>query len=96
MELRGEPHDPSYRLGDNLYTSSAIAFDAANGKIRWYHQYTPNDDRDYDETGSHIIIDTKVNGEDRRFYRTRAATVSSTPSTALTASSSRRPSTSRA
>ncbi len=58
--------DPSYRLGDNLYTSSAIAFDAANGKIRWFHQYTPNDNRDYDETGSHIIIDTKVNGEDRK------------------------------
>jgi alcohol dehydrogenase (cytochrome c) len=59
-------YDPSYRLGDNLYTSSAIAFDAANGKIKWYHQYTPNDDRDYDETGSHIIIDAKVNGEDRK------------------------------
>ena len=30
------------------------------------HQYTPNDNRDYDETGTHIIIDTKVNGEDRK------------------------------
>jgi alcohol dehydrogenase (cytochrome c) len=59
-------YDPTYRPGDNLYTSSAIAFDAANGKIRWFHQYTPNDNRDYDEIGSHIIIDTKVNGEDRK------------------------------
>ena len=59
-------YDPTYRPGDNLYTSSAIAFDAANGKIKWFHQYTPNDNRDYDETGSHIIIDTKVNGEDRK------------------------------
>ena len=58
--------DSSYRPGDNLYTSSAIAFDAANGTIRWYHQYTPNDNRDYDETGSHVLIDTKVNGEDRK------------------------------
>jgi alcohol dehydrogenase (cytochrome c) len=58
--------DATYRPGDNLYTSSAIAFDAATGKIKWWHQYTPNDNRDYDETGSHIIIDTKVNGEDRR------------------------------
>ena len=33
---------------------------------RWYHQYTPNDSHDYDETGTHIIIDTKVNGEDRK------------------------------
>jgi len=58
--------DFTYRPGDNLYTSSALAFDAADGKIRWWHQYTPNDNRDYDETGSHIIIDTKVNGEDRK------------------------------
>ena len=58
--------DASYRPGDNLYTNSALAFDAATGKIKWFHQYTPNDTRDYDETGSHIIIDTKVNGEDRK------------------------------
>ncbi len=59
-------YDASYRPGDNLYTNSALALDAASGKIKWYHQYTPNDNRDYDETGSHILIDTKVGGEDRR------------------------------
>src|SRR3954467_2141014 len=59
-------YDPTYRAGDNLYTSSAIAFDAATGKIAWWHQYTPNDSHDYDETGTHILIDTKVNGEDRK------------------------------
>jgi alcohol dehydrogenase (cytochrome c) len=59
-------YDPTYRAGDNLYTSSAIAFDAATGKIAWWHQYTPNDNHDYDETGTHILIDTKVDGEDRK------------------------------
>ena len=59
-------YDAPLRPGDNLYTSSAIAFDAATGKISWWHQYTPNDNRDYDETGTHILIDTKVNGEDRK------------------------------
>jgi alcohol dehydrogenase (cytochrome c) len=59
-------YDSSYRPGDNLYTNSALAIDAATGKIRWYHQYTPNDTMDYDETGTHILIDTKVNGEDRK------------------------------
>src|SRR6266571_163633 len=59
-------YDAARRPGDNLYTSSAIAFDAATGKISWWHQYTPNDNRDYDETGTHILIDTKVNGEDRK------------------------------
>ena len=37
-----------------------------SGKFNWYFQYTPNDNRDYDETGTHILIDTKVNGEDRK------------------------------
>jgi len=59
-------YDAQRRPGDNLYTSSAIAFNAANGKISWWHQYTPNDNRDYDETGTHILIDAKVNGEDRK------------------------------
>jgi alcohol dehydrogenase (cytochrome c) len=59
-------YDSSFRPGDNLYTSSAIAFNAANGKITWWHQYTPNDDRDYDETGAHVLVDTRINGEDRK------------------------------
>jgi alcohol dehydrogenase (cytochrome c) len=59
-------YDASYRPGDNLYTSSVLAFDADSGKIQWHFQYTPNDSRDYDETGTHILIDTKVNGEDRK------------------------------
>src|SRR3984957_6335615 len=59
-------YDSSYRPGDNLFTNSALAFDAATGKLRWYHQYTPNDTMDYDETGTHILIDRKVDGEDRK------------------------------
>jgi alcohol dehydrogenase (cytochrome c) len=59
-------YDATFRPGDNLFTNSAIAFDATTGKITWWHQYTPNDNRDYDETGAHILIDTKINGEDRK------------------------------
>jgi len=59
-------YDNTFRPGDNLFTSSAIAFNASNGKITWWHQYTPNDNRDYDETGAHILIDAKINGEDRK------------------------------
>jgi alcohol dehydrogenase (cytochrome c) len=59
-------YDAQRRPGDNLYPASALAFDAATGKISWWHQYTPNDNRDYDETGTHILIDTKINGEDRK------------------------------
>jgi alcohol dehydrogenase (cytochrome c) len=65
-------YDSSYRPGDNLYTNSVLALDAASGKIRWYHQYTPNDTMDFDEAGSHILIDTKVDGDERKLV-TRAA-----------------------
>ncbi len=59
-------YDSHFRPGDNLYTSSAIAFDAATGKISWWHQYNPNDNHDYDETGTHILLDEMVNGESRK------------------------------
>ena len=59
-------YDSSYRPGDNLYTNSALALDAATGKLRWFHQYTPNDTMDFDESGSHLLIDSKFNGVDRK------------------------------
>jgi len=59
-------YDSAYRPGDNLFTESTVAFDAATGKMQWYFQYTANDNRDYDASGSQILIDTKVGGEDRK------------------------------
>jgi alcohol dehydrogenase (cytochrome c) len=59
-------YDPEYRPGDNLFTNSTVAFDIATGKMKWYFQYTPGDFLDYDEVGISQLIDTKVNGEDRK------------------------------
>ena len=59
-------YDSAYRPGDNLFTDSTVAFDAATGKIQWHFQQTANDNRDYDSAGPQIIIDGKVNGEDRK------------------------------
>jgi alcohol dehydrogenase (cytochrome c) len=58
--------DPEYRPGDNLFTNSTIAFDINTGKMKWWFQYTPGDFMDYDEVGINQLIDTKVNGEDRK------------------------------
>jgi len=58
--------DPEYRPGDNLFTNSTVAFDVNNGKMKWYFQYTPGDFLDYDEVGINQLIDTKVDGEDRK------------------------------
>jgi alcohol dehydrogenase (cytochrome c) len=58
--------DPEYRPGDNLYTNSSLGLDPDTGKMKWYFQYTPGDFLDYDEVGLQQLIDTKVNGEDRK------------------------------
>jgi len=58
--------DPEFRPGDNLYTNSSIAVDMETGKLKWHFQYTPGDYMDYDEVGTQLLLDTKVNGEDRK------------------------------
>ena len=55
--------DPTYRPGDNLYTDSMISWDPDSGKMNWYFQYLPGDMWDYDEEGSHILIDGQINGQ---------------------------------
>jgi len=59
-------YDSAHRPGDNLFTNSSVAFDAATGKMQWFFQHTANDNRDYDSSGPQIIIDGKVNGDDRK------------------------------
>jgi alcohol dehydrogenase (cytochrome c) len=58
--------DPRARPGDNLYTNSAISWDPDTGKMNWYFQYTPGDMWDFDEVGTHILIDATINGEPRK------------------------------
>jgi len=58
--------DPFYRPGDNLFTESLISWDPDTGKMNWYHQYLPGDMWDYDEEGSHILIDGVVDGQPRK------------------------------
>jgi alcohol dehydrogenase (cytochrome c) len=58
--------DPTYRPGDNLYTDSVISWDADTGKMNWYFQYTPGDQWDFDEAGTHILIDGEVAGQPRK------------------------------
>jgi alcohol dehydrogenase (cytochrome c) len=58
--------DPTYRPGDNLYTNSAISWDPDTGKMNWFFQYTPGDMWDFDEVGTHILIDGEVAGQPRK------------------------------
>jgi len=58
--------DPTYRPGDNLYTNSAISWDPQTGRMNWYFQFTPGDMFDYDEVGTHILIDGVISGQRRQ------------------------------
>jgi alcohol dehydrogenase (cytochrome c) len=58
--------DPTYRPGDNLYTNSAISWDPETGNMNWYFQFTPGDMWDYDEVGTHIMIEGTIGGEPRQ------------------------------
>jgi alcohol dehydrogenase (cytochrome c) len=62
----GPDWDAEYRPGDNKWAASVLAINAADGKIKWGFQYTPNDPYDFDEVSEHPIINAKVNGEDRK------------------------------
>jgi alcohol dehydrogenase (cytochrome c) len=57
--------DATYRPGDNLFTDSVISWNPDNGNMNWYFQFTPGDHWDYDEEGTHILIDGQVGGETR-------------------------------
>jgi GMC oxidoreductase len=67
--LSGNPvpmFNPYYRPGNNLYTNSLVSWDPDTGKMNWHFQYTPGDMWDYDEAGTHILIDGQVAGQARK------------------------------
>ena len=85
-------YNSAYRPGDNLFTNSTIAFDAATGKITWYFQHTANDRRRMPETErvAEFIIDGKIGGEDRKLLAHANRNGFDYRSTGKTASSSKR------
>ena len=54
------------RLGDNLYSDSALALNGDTGEIDWYFQFTPHDVHDWDAIQVPILADLNIDGQDRR------------------------------
>lgn len=48
----------------NLYTSSTIAIDPDNGKLKWAYQSTPADAWDYDGVNELVLADLKIGGKE--------------------------------
>src|SRR5213079_1354174 len=54
------------RPGDNLYSDSAIALDPDTGKLKWYFQFTPHDDFDFDSVQVPVLADIEWKGQKRK------------------------------
>jgi alcohol dehydrogenase (cytochrome c) len=54
------------RPGDNLYSNSIIALDAASGTLRWYFQFTPHDLHNWDASEIPVLINATFGGAKRR------------------------------
>ena len=58
----GDPRAP----GDNLYSDSVVALDADTGKLKWYYQFTPGDEYDWDSTQVPVLADIEWKGQPRK------------------------------
>jgi alcohol dehydrogenase (cytochrome c) len=54
------------RSGDNLYSDCVIALDADTGKLKWYYQFTPGDEYDWDSTQVPVLANMNWKGQPRK------------------------------
>src|SRR5262249_19208237 len=54
------------RGGDNLYSDCVLALDADTGKLKWYFQFTPHDDFDYDSVQVPVLANMNWQGQQRK------------------------------
>jgi alcohol dehydrogenase (cytochrome c) len=51
---------------DNLYSNSVIALDADTGRLKWYFQFTPGDEYDWDAIQIPVLVDMEYQGRQRK------------------------------
>jgi alcohol dehydrogenase (cytochrome c) len=62
----GPDYNGDKRMGDNLYSSSVVAIDADTGKLKWYYQFSPHDEFDWDATQTPVLADINFRGTPRK------------------------------
>jgi alcohol dehydrogenase (cytochrome c) len=55
----------SARPGDNLFTNSVVAIEAKTGRLKWYYQFTPADEHDWDSAQQPILAEIDWRGRKR-------------------------------
>ena len=54
------------RPGDNLYSDCVVALDPDTGKLKWYYQFSPHDEFDYDAVQVPVLADMQWKGSRRK------------------------------
>ena len=62
----GPDWNADLRKGDNLYSDCVVALDADSGKLKWYFQFTPHDDFDFDSVQIPVLADVDWQGRPRK------------------------------
>ena len=62
----GPDFNGKIRTGDNLFSTSMVAIDAATGKYRWHFQQIHHDLWDYDGPSPVVLFDVTINGRVRK------------------------------
>ncbi|MDH3315648.1 MAG: PQQ-dependent dehydrogenase, methanol/ethanol family [Gammaproteobacteria bacterium] len=53
------------RPGDNLFSNSVVAIEAKTGRLRWFYQFTPADEHDWDANQQPILAEIDWQGRKR-------------------------------
>ncbi len=62
----GPDRNGDERAGDNLYSCSVVALDVDTGKLKWYYQFSPHDEFDFDSTQVPVLADVQWQGAPRK------------------------------
>jgi lanthanide-dependent methanol dehydrogenase len=60
------PWNQEQRPGDNKWTAGIFARDPASGEARWYYQFSPHDNHDYDGVNEQLLLDMPFDGQMRK------------------------------
>ena len=60
------PWNADARPGDNKWTAGIFARDVGTGHARWFYQYNPHDEHDYDGVNENILLDMPFGGQMRQ------------------------------
>ncbi|MBV8564834.1 MAG: methanol/ethanol family PQQ-dependent dehydrogenase [Methylobacteriaceae bacterium] len=60
------PWNQEQRPGDNKWTAGIFARDPDTGGAKWFYQFNPHDEHDYDGINEIVLLDLPVNGQMRK------------------------------